>query len=177
MLQSRTDLIDTSEKAVLFLLTVCLERQMLDTQNPGLLVRQTWMPLDGALRFKSRLLAYAFTRTCRSARQRYDILFICDTFWRINFILPHLFLLSLLQMCHCWHLISDAHVRAVVVIEVDVALNDIIGMLKGIETFPVDTFHLYFTINALGNGVWHPKYRLGVRNQCRLRLLCASNQK
>ena len=45
MLQSRTDLIDTSEKAVLYLLTVCLQRQMLDTQNLGLLVRQTCVPL------------------------------------------------------------------------------------------------------------------------------------
>ena len=46
MFKSRTDFLDTSEKAVLFLLAVCMQLPKLDTQSRGLLVRQTWMPLD-----------------------------------------------------------------------------------------------------------------------------------
>ena len=53
MLISRTDLLDTSEKAMLLLLTFCMVPQKLDTQSRGLPVRQTWMPLDVAFRFKS----------------------------------------------------------------------------------------------------------------------------
>ena len=126
---------------------------MLDTQSRGLLVRQTWMPLDVAFRFKSRLLAYAFARTCRSAWQRYCFIFILCLFFRINFVFPHLFLLPLLQMRHCGHLVADAHVRTSVVIEVDEAFDDTVGVLKAVEALPVDTFHLYFPIDRLCDGI------------------------
>ena len=91
---------------------------MLDTQSPGLFVRQNWMPLDGAFSFLSGTLAYAVARTVCSARQRYDIIFILVLFFRIIFVFPHLFLLSLLQMRHCRRLEADAHVQTVIVIEV-----------------------------------------------------------
>ena len=126
---------------------------MLDTQSRGLLVRQTCVPLDGALRFKSRLLAYAFARTCRSARQRYDIIFICIVFFSINFVFPHLFLGSVLQMRHRRHLVGDTHVQPAVVVEVDVTFDDTIGVLKGVEPCAIDTFHLYYTVGTLGNGI------------------------
>ena len=122
---------------------------MLDTQSPGLFVRQNWMPLDGAFSFLSGTLAYAFARTVCSAWQRYDIIFILCQFFRINFVFPHSFLFTLLQMDHCGHLVADAHVRAAVVIEVDEAFDDTIGVVKGVETLPIDTFHLYFPIDRL----------------------------
>ena len=55
-------------------------------------------------------------------------------FFRINLVLPHLFLLSLLLMRHCRYLVSDAHVWPAVVVEVDVALDDTVGMLIGVES-------------------------------------------
>ena len=126
---------------------------MLDTQSLGLFVRQNWMPLDGAFSFLSGALAYALARTVCSAWQRYDIIFILGLFFRINFVFPHLFLLSLLQMHHCGHLVADAHVRTAVVIEMDESFNNTIGVLKGVETLPIDTFHLYFPIDRLCDGV------------------------
>ena len=55
-------------------------------------------------------------------------------------------------MCHSRYLVSDAHVRAAVVVEVDVAPDDATGMLEGVEAHAVDAFHLYFPVDALGNG-------------------------
>ena len=155
MLISRTDLLDTSEKAMLLLLTFCMVPQKLDTQSRGLLVRQTWMPLDVAFRFKSRLLAYAFARTCRSARQRYGIIFIHGLFFRIFFLFPHPLLLSLLQMHHRGHLVADAHVRPAVVVEVEVTRDEVPGVLiRRQSLLAVDTFHLYYTVDALCDGIF-----------------------
>ena len=57
-------------------------------------------------------------------------------------------------MRHCRHLISDAHVWPAVVVEVDVPFNDPAGMLKRIEALlAVDTFHLYYTVGTLCDGV------------------------
>ena len=120
---------------------------MLDTQSPGWFVRQNWMPLDGAFSFLSGALAYAIAQTGCSAWQRYDIIFILSLFFRINFVSPHLFLLSLLQMRHGGYLVADAHVGAPVVVEVDVARYHAVGMFKGVEALlAVDTFHLYFSV-------------------------------
>ena len=79
------------------------------------------MPLDGAFSFLSGALAYAVAQTVCSAGQRYDIIFILCLFFRINFVFPHSFLLSLLQMHHGRYLVADAHVGTPVVVEVDVA--------------------------------------------------------
>ena len=35
----------------------------------------------------------------------------------------------------------------------DVALDDTVGMLIGVESRAVDTFHLYYTVGALRNGI------------------------
>ena len=56
-------------------------------------------------------------------------------------------------MRHCRYLVSDAHVWPAVVVEVDVALDDTVGMLIGVESRAVDTFHLYYTVGALRNGI------------------------
>ena len=126
---------------------------MLDTQSPGWLVRQDWMPLDGASSLLSGALAYAFARTGCSAGQRYDIVSIFVFFLSINFVFPHFFLLSLFQMCHCWHLVSDAHVWAVVVVEMYEAFYDAVGVLEGVEARAIDTLYLYYSVGALGDGV------------------------
>ena len=43
-------------------------------------------------------------------------------------------------MDYCWYLVSDAHVGPTVVVEVDVALNDLVGVFKRVEALlPVDT--------------------------------------
>ena len=36
-------------------------------------------------------------------------------------------------MDHCRHLVSDAHVRASVVVEMDVALYDTVGVLEEVD--------------------------------------------
>ena len=126
---------------------------MLDTQSPGWFVRQNWMPLDGAFSFLSSALAYAFARTGCSAVQRYDIISIFCPFFSINFVFPHFFLLALFHMCYCGHLVSDAHVRSAVVIEMDEAFYNPVGVLEGVEARAVDTFHLNYTIGALCDGV------------------------
>ena len=127
---------------------------MLDTQSPGWFVRQNRMPFDGAFSFLSGALAYAVAQTVCSAWQRYDIIFIPGLFFRINFVFPHLFLLSLLQMHYGGYLVADAHVGAPIVVEVDIARYHVVGMLKGVEALlSVDTFHLYFSVDTLGDGV------------------------
>ena len=94
------------------------------------------------------------TRAVCSARQRYDIIFIPCLLFRINSVFPHPFLLSLLQMRCCRRFVSDAHVQPSVVVEVDVAFYHPAGMLKGVEALlPVDTFHLYYTVGPLGDGI------------------------
>ena len=127
---------------------------MLDTQSPGLFVRQNWMPLDGAFSIMSGTLAYAFARTVCSARQRYDIIFICAVFFRINFVFPHLFLHSLLQMCHRRRLVAYAHMQAVVVVEMDEARDEILHVLIRMQLFlPIKALHLYYTVGTLGNRI------------------------
>lgn len=56
-------------------------------------------------------------------------------------------------MRHGGHLVSDAHVRTPVVVEVDVAFDDTVGVLEGTETLPVDTFHLYYAVGSLCDGI------------------------
>ena len=56
-------------------------------------------------------------------------------------------------MRHGWHLVADAHVRTPVVVEVDVAFDDTVGVLEGTETLPVDAFHLYYTVGSLCDGI------------------------
>ena len=52
------------------------------------------------------------------------------------------------------YLVADAHVGASVVVEVDVALYHTVCMLKGVEALlAVDTFHLYFPVDALRYGI------------------------
>lgn len=52
------------------------------------------------------------------------------------------------------YLVADAHVGASVVVEVDVALYHPVCMLKGVEALlAVDTFRLYFSVDALSDGV------------------------
>ena len=127
---------------------------MLDTQSRGLLVRQTCVPLDGALRFKSGLLAYAFARTCRSARQRYGIISIVRLFFRIFFLFPHLFLLSLLQMYHRRYLVTYAHMWSAVVVEVQVTRNEVLGILiRRQPLLAVDALYLYNTVDTLCDGI------------------------
>ena len=99
---------------------------ILDTQSPDLsfgirLVSAGKGVPKGTLGFSSGTLAYAFARTCLLAGQRYGIIFIPGVFFRINFVFPHLFLLSLLQMHHCGYLVAYAHVGAAVIVEVDEA--------------------------------------------------------
>ena len=102
-------------------------------------------------------LQSCWTRRARavcSARQRYDIIFIPCLLFRINSVFPHPFLLSLLQMRCCRRFVSDAHVQPSVVVEVDVAFYHPAGMLKGVEALlPVDTFHLYYTVGTLCDGI------------------------
>ena len=58
-------------------------------------------------------------------------------------------------MDYCRYLVSDAHVRPTIVVEVDVAFNNPVGMLKRIEALlTVDTFHLYYTIDPFGVGIY-----------------------
>lgn len=57
-------------------------------------------------------------------------------------------------MHHGRYLVADAHVGASVVVEVDVTLYHAVGMFKGVEApLPVDTFHLYLSVDALGDSV------------------------
>ena len=57
-----------------------------------------------------------------------------------------------MRCCRC--LVADAHVQPPVVVEVDVALNHAVGMLKGVEALlAIDTFHLYYTVGTLGDGI------------------------
>ena len=82
----------------------------------------------------------------------------------INFILPHSFLCALLEVDDLWNLVSNAHVRSAIVVEVNVSLDHLVGMLKGIEASSIDTFYLYFTINTFRNGVVCRVVILGHRN-------------
>ena len=77
-----SDYVDTSEKAVLILLTL-----------GSCWTRRAW--------------------TGCSAQQRYGIIFILGLFFRINFVFPHFFLFSLLQMHYGGYLVADAHVGGV----------------------------------------------------------------
>ena len=57
-------------------------------------------------------------------------------------------------MRHGRYLISDAHMRAMIVIEMNVSADDIAGMFNVIEMpLAVDTFNLYNTVGPLGYGV------------------------
>ena len=47
-----------------------------------------------------------------------------------------------------WNLVSNAHVRSAIVVEVNVSLDDLVGMLKGIEASSIDTFYLYFNVSS-----------------------------
>ena len=54
---------------------------------------------------------------------------------------------SLLQMRHGRHLISDTHVRSIVIVEMNVPADDITGVFNVIEMpLAVDTFNLYNTV-------------------------------
>ena len=57
-------------------------------------------------------------------------------------------------MRHGRHLISDAHMRAIVIVEMNVPADDITGVFNVIEIpLAVDTFSLYNTVGPLGYGV------------------------
>lgn len=57
-------------------------------------------------------------------------------------------------MRHGRHLISDAHVRSIVIVEMNVPADDITGVFNVIEMpLAVDTFNLYNTVGPLGYGV------------------------
>ena len=70
----------------------------------------------------------------------------------------------MLEVDGLWNLVSDTHVRSVMVVEVNVSLDDLVGMLKGIEASSIDTFYLYFTINTFRNGIVCRVVILGHRN-------------
>ena len=123
---------------------------MLDTQSPTCPVWQGWMPLDGAFNLKSRSLAYAFARTVCLARPRYILFFIFSLMFTVNFIFPHLSLFALLLMDLSGCLVTDAHVRTTVVIEMDETRYRIPCLLKRWELLLwIDIFCLYYTIDTL----------------------------
>ena len=57
-------------------------------------------------------------------------------------------------MRHGRDLISDTHVRSIVIVEMNVPADDITGVFNVIEMpLAVDTFNLYNTVGPLGYGV------------------------
>lgn len=57
-------------------------------------------------------------------------------------------------MCHGRDLISDAHVRPAMVVEIYIALDCISGLLHVIEqTLSVDTFRLDDAVDTFSNGI------------------------
>ena len=120
---------------------------MLDTQSPTCPVWQGWMPLDGAFNLKSGSLAYAFTQTVCLARPRYRLFFIFSLMFVINFVFPHLPLFALLPVDLRWRLVTDAHMRTRVVIEMDETGYGLLCLLKRLELLLwIDIFCLYYTI-------------------------------
>ena len=120
---------------------------MLDTQSPTGPVWQGWMPLDGAFNLKSGSLAYAFTQTVCLARPRYRLFFIFSLMFVINFVFPHLPLFALLPVDLRWCLVTDAHMRTGVVIEMDETGYGLLCQLERWELLLwIDIFCLYYTI-------------------------------
>ena len=69
-------------------------------------------------------------------------------------LFPHPFLCSLFLVYHSRHLISDAHVRTEVVVEMDVTTYYIAGMFHALKMFlAVDLFLLDDSVHPLGNGI------------------------
>ena len=57
-------------------------------------------------------------------------------------------------MHHRRYLVADAHMGTVVVVEVDEARDEILRIPEGGELLlAVDTFHLYYTVGALCDGI------------------------
>lgn len=104
--------------------------------------------------FLSGTPAYAFSRTCCSALQRYCILLFIATFRRIFFLLPPFLLYSLLQMRHSGYFVSDAHMQSAMVIKMYAAAYYISCMPDVIE--PVSrmaTFRLNNSVDTFRNGI------------------------
>ena len=68
-------------------------------------------------------------------------------------MLPHSFLCPLLEVDSLGNLISDAHVRPVAVVEVDVSCDNLAGLPEGVEAGPVNAFYLYFSIDAFCHSI------------------------
>ena len=72
----------------------------------------------------------------------------------MNLVVPHLFLLSLLQMCLIWRFVSNAHVRTLTVVELYETGNECPCVFKGGQLFPrIDAFRLQYAIDTLCNGI------------------------
>ena len=72
----------------------------------------------------------------------------------IIFIVPHLFLFSMLQMRLCWRFVANAHVRTPAVVELNEAGNEFLCLFKGGQLFPrIDAFCLQYAIDTLCNGI------------------------
>ena len=134
-----------------------LTSRLMGQQESGLVVRQEWMSLDGTfilLCGEYGVMVAAFIRPRRSARQRYVIISIVVHLFRIILLLPHLFLFPGLHVGYCRYLVSDAHVRTVVVVEVYEPSYDVPCVPDAVERLPgVDGFSLDDTIGALCDGV------------------------
>ena len=123
---------------------------MLDTQSPTCPVWQGWMLLDGAFNLKSGSLAYTLARTVCVARPRYALFFTFNLMLTVNFVFPHLSLLSLLPMNLRWCLVADAHVRTAAVIEMDETGYGLLYLLERWELLLwIDILCLYDTIDTL----------------------------
>ena len=126
-------------------------------QESALVVRQEWMSLDGTfilLRGESGVMVAAIIRPRCSARQRYSIIFIVVHVFSIIFLLPHLFLWSCLRMHYCRYLVTDAHVRSAVVVEMNESSDYIPCMLQAVESLSrIDGFRLDYTICTLCDGI------------------------
>ena len=67
----------------------------------------------------------------------------------IIFIVPHLFLFSMLQMRLCWRFVANAHVRTSAVVELNEAGNEFLCLFKGGQLFPRMVFESCCYHNAI----------------------------
>ena len=102
----------------------------------------------------SDVMAAAFIRPRCSAWQRYAIILIVFYPLWIIFLLPHLFLRSSLEVYHCGYLVSDTHVRPIVIVEVYEPSDDVPGMFQIVEGFSgIYDFGFYNSIRTLRNSI------------------------
>ena len=100
------------------------------------------------------MMVAAIIRPRCSAWQRYAIVLILVHPLRIIFLPPHLFLRSILEMYHCRYLVSDTHVRPIVIVEVYEPSDDVPGMFQIVEGFSgIYDFGFYNSIRTLRNSI------------------------